>query len=216
MQCTKKWTYLRNSFRKYIKTNASVNKSKSIKSHPYAKELKFLIPVLAEKVIRQTCKDQRKLTKNGETAEVIEIAASSEDDDDEDEEEEIANTNEIPNNHEVDSTVSDEGSGKRSGEEQPSTSKKVKTELEPGEINSSVSTVDMSAAEANAENEAEDYRQIETKSERRASLDIQNLENDPDMLFFRSLLPELHRMTSQQKNKFRLAVLTSIDDILNI
>lgn len=69
----------------------------------------------------------------------------------------------------------------------------------------------------NAEDPKEsDLKPPKVESSKKASyLDILDLENDPDMLFFRSLLPELHRMTSQQKNKFRMAVLMSIDDILS-
>lgn len=203
-----------------MRYTSSLDTSKSKKSHPYAKELKFLVPILAEKVIRQTCEDQRKQVQNGKTAEVIEIAESSEDDDEElaDLEEEMQD---VANSHEVDSTVNDEAGSKgdkRAGDESGSGGKKIKTEGETDGINSSVDA--NNAEKSTVENDPENSRQNDVKTNerveepRRASLDIQNLENDPDMLFFRSLLPELHRMTSQQKNKFRLAVLTSIDDII--
>lgn len=171
-------------------------------------------------MIRQNCQDQRKLIKTSETAEVIEIAASSEDDEEEDIDEVMQD---IANNHEVDSTVCDEanrGIEKRSGEEQQNTHKKLKTEVESGEVNSSVSTVELSVgnAEAKDENETEDFKQSEVKYERdlsrRTSLNVQDIENDPDMLFFRSILPDVHRMTREQKHEFKEDVLTSIKNIL--
>lgn len=219
LQCRKKWSNIRKSFRKYIKCSSAID-SKLNKCHPYAKELKFLIPILAEKVILQTCEDQRKLIRKGARVEVIEIAETSDDDDDDISEDEIMQDL----NHEVDSTVNDEGnskSNKRSSEEQGLDSKKAKLVTETNNINSSVeaNNADEKSDETDVKNESvnvEDTKQFEKLEEsKRSYLEIQNLENNPDMLFFRSLLPELQLMTSQQKNKFRLAVLTSIDDIFD-
>lgn len=232
-QCSSRWSYLRKSFRKYVKSTTSVNKSKYQRTHPYAKELKFLIPVLAQRVIDDTCKDQRRQIQNGESLEVIEISVSSDDDDIEDEidESDETTTQNEGSNYEVDSTVNDDGKAEKRSREglHCSSSKKIKGNTSNAEIeidqqgttcafeNGNYTALGVEEGEVgNIENE----RQVDVKNGKmeftgRTSSDIPYLENDPDMLFFRSLLPELHLMTSQQKNKFRLAVLTSIDDILN-
>lgn len=232
-QCTNKWSYVRKTFRKYIKSNTSIDKSKAQKTHPYAKELKFLIPVLAERVIRDTCKDQRKQIQNVGSVEVVEIAESSDDDDDEDEEESFDEiTFNSVNNGEIDSTMNDESrTEKRARDEQSSSHSKKRRKANcdsvngENEIRANENGIDGSSSnngvveEEEAAGATENGRQSDGKCAKIefpwTNADISNLENDPDMLFFRSLLPEVHLMTSQQKNKFRLAVLTSIDEILN-
>lgn len=243
-QCTRRWSNLRKTFRRYIQTNTSIGKSKGQKSHPYSKELKFLIPILAESVIDNTCKNQRRQIKDGKPVETIEIGESSgaDDDDDNDNVEDDENGDTKPNtdeavsdndNQEIDSTVNNNGkTEKRTTEQQASTNlKRLKREsLAESHLSDEVNDTEMRANEnsngdnnvmdeeetLNTENGKEhDEKNIKLECLRKSYLDTSDLENHPDMLFFRSVLPELERMTSQQKNKFRVAVLTSIDEILN-
>lgn len=227
------------------------------KSHPYAKELKFLIPVLAESVIHDTCKYQRRIVENGEAVEVIEIPESEDEDDDESEseeeeeeedEEEGENLGEEDkpdvNNREVDSTVNDESKTeeKASTDEQvssksrtekrtntdehvsPYSSKRVKGETQTESPSNNEPEISINGYANNDDDNNNTIHDEETGStENGKEYDLKtptlerfvDLESNPDMLFFRSLLPELQRMSRQQKNKFKMAVLTSIDEILS-
>lgn len=43
---------------------------------------------------------------------------------------------------------------------------------------------------------------------------LYNFNDDPDLIFFKSLLPDLHRMNNKQKIRLKLAVLREVHDIL--
>lgn len=45
--------------------------------------------------------------------------------------------------------------------------------------------------------------------------DLDESINDADLLFFKSLLPDMQQMTSQEKRSFKISVLGLIDKILN-
>lgn len=191
-----------------------------MKTYLYEKQLKFLIPFIVENISNRRRSKQVVTIGN----EVIEITDESSD---EEEENEIENT---INNLPVDVVITTEKNTIESGtstrtleqEEAFPLAKRIKREdSSTDEVNSTTTEketplddkeVDRTKTEEQFDSVMEERQDLSKKV---SNVDPQDLENDPDLLFFRSLLPELHQMTSQQRSKFRLAVLTSMDKILN-